>query len=140
MVSFNELVKHGVQLTDVVLWKADCEINEDSVLNELDVRVNVWSNVLNVDKGEVYLNIIVGKKGETVLYLDIVEKGICMTENPVQEDEFKVFLEMQGVRLVWSFARQTLYDMTSKMGVKPYILPTIDVAQTWARKEKEANE
>lgn len=130
MIEINQIVNHDVQLKQVVLSKVEAELNEDLTVHGISIKIKSWGKVISSKKGETYLNIQLGEKDITPLYLNVIQKGICESQVELDEHEFETFLEVQGMRLIWSFARQSLYDLTSKMGVKPYILPTIDVLKT----------
>lgn len=45
-------------------------------------------------------------------------------------------MEIQGIRLLWSFAREDIYEISSKMLPKPIMLPTIDVMKTLRKSNK----
>lgn len=45
------------------------------------------------------------------------------------------FLIAQGVRLLWSYVREIIYDITGRMLRNAFLLPTLDVVQTLAKTE-----
>ena len=42
----------------------------------------------------------------------------------------KQFLEIQGVRILWSYVREDIYSISGRMLTRPIMVPTIDVLQT----------
>lgn len=130
MLELKQLIEHDIQLKEVILLSSESLLNEGSEIAQLGIRVKSWGEVKSLKEGYAYLNIILGDKETAPVYLNIVQKGYCESKQEIDIDKYKRFLEIQGVRLMWSFARQTIYDLTSKMGIDPYLLPTLDVLKT----------
>lgn len=135
MISIDKFILHNIQLTTVELVELECKQNynfdyENDKTMKIPVKISSWGKVINDVEGDAFLNIVLGKINETPFYINITQKGKCITQQALEKEEFEGFLDSQGIRLIWSFAREAIYDMTGKMGITPYMLPTIDVIRT----------
>jgi len=51
-------------------------------------------------------------------------------EDIIDEKKAIQFMEVQGIRILWSYIREDLYSISSKMLSRPIMIPTIDVMKT----------
>ena len=129
-MKIEEIVKHDAQLVNKELVKIIAEkkeiIGEKS--NELNITAEITHEIVDDRHGISTASI---KIYNDYYNLEIIENGYFEFSNKI-EDENKAgaFLEVQGVRLLWSFAREDIFTISSKMLSKPIILPTIDVLET----------
>ena len=102
------------------------EFNE-IVEHEAQLR-HVETIKINAEKKKEYventLSIRASTKGE------VIDNGISNKKKAIE------FMEIQGIRLLWSFAREDIYEISSKMLPKPIMLPTIDVMKTLRKSNK----
>lgn len=149
MISLDEFILHNIQLKTIELVELVCKknYNFDYIKKEktkIPVKISSWGEITSDVEGDAFLNIVLGKIDETPFYIDITQKGKCCTSELLEKEKFENFLESQGIRLIWSFIRQEIFNLTSKMGneITAYLLPTIDVirAVNYAKNKDDKNE
>ena len=70
----------------------------------------------------------------------IKKTGLFEFEKPIESKKDAIlFLEVQGVRILWSYVREDLYVITGKMLSQPLMLPTIDVMKTLEKAKEDEN-
>lgn len=134
-MEIKELVMHPAQLEKVELIKVNCEkestYNEEN--NKLDISLELGAEIIDANNGASIINVNI--KGEG-FFINIVERGQFSFDN-IGENNIPRFLEVQGVKILWSYVREVIYDLSGKMLRKPILIPTIDVLHTLENVEKE---
>lgn len=136
-MSIRELIMHPVQLvtTDIIEIEAKrtkqlcSEVNKNE---HMDIETKLKCETLNEREGYSYIQLeIIPQSGE--FSLRVAVRGKFETEKPLDGETFERFLLTQGVRLLWSYAREIVYDISGKMLREPFLLPTLDVVKTLAK-------
>lgn len=84
--------------------------------------------ILDGSTGKSSINICISNESFS---LEVVKVGIFKFETEiVDEQAAKLFMETQAVRILWSYVREDIYTISSKMLPRPIMLPTIDVMKT----------
>ena len=125
-----EIVKHDAQLIKVELVKVIAEKKdiEGEKSNELNIEAEIEHTIVDSKHGIATAKI---KIYNNYLKLEINENGYFEFSNEIEDiEKAGAFLEVQGVRLLWSYAREDIHTISSKMLLRPIILPTIDVLET----------
>ena len=134
-MQIKELIMHPAQLEKVELVKVECEkapdYNDEN--NILDISIEIDAEKIDTKNGASTINIHL--KGEG-FYINVVERGQFSFDN-IEEENIPSFLEAQGVKILWSYVREVIYDLSGKMLRKPILIPTIDVLHTLENAEKE---
>jgi preprotein translocase subunit SecB len=128
-MEINELIKHPAQLKEIDLIKVTCDKSDkyNPENPEINISANVESEIISPEKGETHIEISINGEGFNI---HLLEKGVFEFEGIVDEENIKRFLEVQGLRLMWSYVRETIFDFSGKLLRKPIMLPTIDVLKT----------
>ncbi len=128
-MEIRELVLHPAQLREVELVKVTCDKTEqyNAENAEINISVNVESEIGKSGEGKTKVEILIEGEGFNI---QVAEIGIFTFEGIEDSEKIKLFLEVQGIRLMWSYIRETIYDFSGKLLRKPIMLPTIDVLKT----------
>ncbi|MGL4345113.1 MAG: protein-export chaperone SecB, partial [Cellulosilyticaceae bacterium] len=101
---------------------------------EIDIKVETTieqnGEVRGPREGLTYLKtIIIGRttNDQEVFGVEVVYEGRCQAKTPIDEKELRFYLEVQAVPMLWSFTRETVNNMTMKMGIKPILLPALNI-------------
>lgn len=129
-INITDFVKHQAQLVAVELIELNCrknaELKEEEAIN---VSLEVKSEIISDCKGYSFVRLSILSE-ENSFDINIQEKGLFEFSEVLDNENMERFLILQGVRLLWSYLRECVYDITGKMLRKPYLLPTIDVFKT----------
>lgn len=133
-MNINEIVLFPAQLTETKTTKISAEAKEN-IGNKFGIKVETNGRIVDEFIGETHITVRVESEGEG-FYLEEEKVGIFKFDEKI-EDEKKVilFLEVQGVRILWSYIREDLYTISSKMLPNPIMIPTIDVMKTLEKAE-----
>ena len=131
---------HNIQLKFLRILSLNCYV-EDSfdVWDSDDVKVEMnienYGEVISNIKGNAYLKTkIEGKRGEkTVFNIELTYEGVCEAKNEVDKKEFKFYLETQSVPMLWGYTRETVNNMMFKMGLRPILLPVLNITEIMKR-------
>ena len=133
-MEFNEIVEHEAQLRHVETIKINAEKKKEYVENTLSIRASTKGEVIDNKTGYSSLYVIVENDG---YILEVNKRGKFQLSNGISNKKKAIeFMEIQGIRLLWSFAREDIYEISSKMLPKPIMLPTIDVMKTLRKSNK----
>lgn len=128
-----ELIQHELQLKQVDLISINMKKNLDhktfNTTVSIPLSVELNHEVLNERSGYSIIEVKVGNE-ETPFKIEIMQRGLFETENAINANVFSKFLEVQGLKILWSYVRQSIFDITAKSGLAPYMLPTLDVLAT----------
>lgn len=128
-MEIRELILHPAQLQEVELIKVEC--NKTAQYNpentEINISVSVEVDTIALTEGKTKVSISIEGEGFDI---QVVEVGLFKFEGIDDTEKIKLFLEVQGIRLMWSYIRETIYDFSGKLLRKPIMLPTIDVLKT----------
>lgn len=140
-IEISEIIEHEIQLKKVELVRVNCECNGKEMVNKeskTNINVNVKSEIVNEKSGYSYIHITV-INDEEGFHFEILQRGLFVSINDMtdKKDEFDKFLAIQGIRIMWSYVRESLYDISCRMIGKPFILPTLDVMKTLSNVEEK---
>lgn len=128
-MEIRELILHPAQLQEVELVKVVC--NKTKHYNpentEINISVNVEVYTVSIMEGKTSVTITIEGEGFDI---QVVEVGLFKFGGIDDNEKIKLFLEVQGIKLMWSYIRETIYDFSGKLLRKPIMLPTIDVLKT----------
>lgn len=120
---------HPVQLKNVDLLSVECNKYENYNAQNKEVNINV-----TIDATEIQDNM-----GTTIMEMKIEGEGFCflIKQNGLfkfslekKKSVLKQFLETQGVKLMWPYFREVIFDISGRMLEQPISIPTIDVLET----------
>lgn len=127
-MNINEIVKFPNQLIHVETTHVKSEKQGKLTQNEFNVEAHIEGEILDKNKGSSVITI---KVSNDEYYIEITKVGIFKFEQEIEDEkEAKKFLEIQGVRILWSYVREDIYSISAKMLPHPIMIPTIDVLQT----------
>ena len=132
-----ELVSHPLQLqeTEVVEINAK-KIGALQSDEHLDILTKIRSEVCSAKEGYSYVQVdLIPASGN--FQLGIIMRGKFVSENAISKEQFERFLLVQGVKILWSYVREVVYDITGRMLRSAFLLPTLDVVQTLMNAKKE---
>ena len=106
---------------------------KENIGNKFGIKAETNGRIVDEFIGETHITVRVESEG---FYIEEEKVGIFKFDEKI-EDEKKVilFLEAQGVRILWSYIREDLYAISSKMLPNPIMIPTIDVMKTLEKAE-----
>ena len=131
-MNINEIVWFPVQLTETKTTKISTEA-KGIIGNEFGIQAETRGKIIDEFTGESHIRVRVESDG---FFIEEEKVGFFKFQNRI-EDEKKaiIFLEAQGVRILWSYIREDLYSISSKMLPNPIMIPTIDVMKTLEKAE-----
>lgn len=137
-----QLVRHPVQLRDVVVEKIECNRYEhshdlQSHEVELNIKPSTHAKIIDSNTAIAYLTIEIETKSEPkVLEIKVNLRGTCTTDDK-DEERLKEFTEVNALPLLLPWAREIISNLTVKMGFPPIMLPTINVRKTLEANHQE---
>ncbi len=127
-MNINEIVKFPNQLIHVETTHVKSEKSGELSKNEFNIEAHLEGEILDKNKGR---SIITIKVSNDEYYIEITKVGDFKFEQEIEDEkEAKQFLEIQGVRILWSYVREDIYSISGRMLTRPIMVPTIDVLQT----------
>lgn len=136
MEKLDEKSLHNIQLKEIRVISLNSFVDknlEDYETENIKVETNIgnFSEVINSRKGKTYLKIkIDGKKDEEPVFrIELVYEGVCVSENDIDKKEYEFYLNVQSVPMLWSYARETVNNTMLKMGLKPILLPVLNITE-----------
>jgi len=137
---YKELIKHELQLkeVEVISIKMDKNIEFASTEKSIDLAlvIKIEHDIIDDKRGYTVINVQVGDD-TTPFKIEVTQRGLFETDEIVEHDIFSRFLEIQGLKILWSYVRQTIFDITAKTGHEPYMLPTLDVLATLEKNNRK---
>ena len=121
-LNVDDSVFHDIQLIDTRMVSLHCNVNKKE--SEKDIKTNISI----VTQGDA----VTDKCGESIIQVKVVSDIFEL--EITQSGKFENFLATQGIRLLWSFVRENVYEISCKMLRKPIMLPTLDVMKTLNKK------
>ncbi len=134
-LNVDDSVFHDIQLIDTRMVSLHCNVNKKE--SEKDIKTNIsivtQGDAVTDKCGE---SIIQVKVVSDIFELEITQSGKFEKNNEIEisKEKFENFLATQGIRLLWSFVRENVYEISCKMLRKPIMLPTLDVMKTLNKK------
>lgn len=132
-MNINEIVMFPTQLMSVetISFKAE-KINEE-VKKEFSIVAETKGEIIDATTGKSYIRI---KVENDDFYMEEEKVGIFKFSDEINDEKSAIqFMEIQGVRILWSYIREDLYSISSKMLPQPIMIPTIDVMKTLEKAE-----
>lgn len=132
-MTIRELIMHQAQLkeTDIIEINAK-KVNELCSEEHISIETKVSSDIINDKEGYSYIQVMLIPEGGD-FSLSVTVRGRFEIETPLDQSAFERFLLAQGVKILWSYVREVIYDLTGRMLRSAFLLPTLDVVQTLAK-------
>ena len=137
---------HDIQLIDTQMVALHCDVKKIET-DEKNIKTNIsictQGNAVNDHEGESVIEVNIESR---IFDMSITQMGKFRKNGTVSisVDNFESFLATQGIRLLWSFVRENVYEISCKMIRQPIMLPTLDVMKTLKKHtidiREEANE
>lgn len=122
------LVNFPAQLIKVETVKLVAEKYADITDKEFNIDVDTDSEIIDEFNAKSIIKI---KISNDTYLLEVEKVGVYKFEQSINSiEQVKLFLEVQGIRILWSYLREDIYSISSKMLPSPIMLPTIDVLKT----------
>ena len=114
----------GIILVEEKFWR-DYQIPEDSSI-DLEFQAN---NNIEKSSGtvEVYANFKLVKDEKSFLTLDLKFIGFFSVIGDEENMDIKEFIENNSLALMFPYIREHITNITSKSGIKPIVLPPINL-------------
>ena len=123
-----ELGRHPAQLIHVETVRFSAEKKSQTVSREFNVEASTEGESIDENTGKSHIRI---KVYNDDFWVEEEKIGVFQFEDKSMDPQTAVrFMEVQGLRILWSYVREDLYSITAKMLEVPVMLPTIDVMQT----------
>lgn len=127
-MNIDEIVMFPTQLQHVETISITAEKKASEVKKEFNISANVEGEVLDKRTGKSIIKI---KVYNDEFSLKEEKIGIFKFEEDIIDEKKAIqFMEVQGIRILWSYIREDLYSISSKMLSRPIMIPTIDVMKT----------
>lgn len=128
-MEIRDMVLHPAQVEEVSLIKLNCEKNDEFNKDNTEIGIGISVSGEQVDSytGKTLIEVNIDGTGFTI---SVILEGIVTFDVDIPEEQVIKFLEVQGVRILWSYVREVIYDISGRMLRKPIMLPTIDVMKT----------
>lgn len=134
--TLEDIIKHPIQLVRVQLKDVHvekyqfCE-DQGEITREITVSTNSSAESEEVGFVEATMTISAKMNGENYYDASFTYVGECRkNQTTSNEHEFEFFLEVQAIRLIWPYFRETVPSILLRMGTEPFEIPTIDVLET----------
>lgn len=132
-MEIKEIVSHPAQLKHVETVSVNAKKITDKVDKGFAVSAEITGEIINQEQGKSHIYIKVSNEG---YFIEEEKIGIFEFEKDTySKEEIIKFLEAQSVRILWSYLREDIYTISSKMLPRPIMLPTIDVMKTLEKAE-----
>lgn len=133
ITNMEDCVLHDVQLVEAKLISLNCEVKDkkDSVVTDIVTNMAITTKGTAIDENKGYADISINLDSEIFIF-KIIQRGEFEIKNSekIPIEKFEKFLATQGIRILWSYARETVFEISCKMLRKPIMLPTLDVIRT----------
>lgn len=127
-MKIDEIVTFPTQLVHVETTKIIAEKKDGEINKSFDITANTGGEILNSSTGKSTITIIISNESYS---LEVEKIGIFKFETEIKDEQAAVlFMETQAIRILWSYIREDIYTITSKMLPRPIMIPTIDVMKT----------
>lgn len=127
-MNIKEIVTFPVQLEQVETLSIRAEKYSSEVKQEFSISASIKGEVVDKRTGKSIIEI---KVCNDDFVIEEKKTGVfSFQEEITNEDAAVKFMEVQGIRILWSYIREDLYSVSSKMLLKPIMIPTIDVMKT----------
>ena len=127
-MNINELVEFPTQLVHVETTSINAKKKADEIKRDFAIAVNTDGQIVDHKTGKSVITILINNETYS---LEIEKVGIFNFKTDIiDEQAAKIFMETQAIRILWSYVREDIYTITSKMLSNPIMLPTIDVMKT----------
>lgn len=127
-MNVKELVMHPAQLIHVETVRFSAEKKSQTVSHEFNVEASTEGEDIDENTGKSHIKIKVYNDDFCV---EEEKVGVFKFEEKIADSKTIIrFMEVQGLRILWSYIREDLYSITAKMLEVPIMLPTIDVMKT----------
>ncbi|EOD01147.1 protein-export chaperone SecB [Caldisalinibacter kiritimatiensis] len=127
---------HNIQLKTIRVVSLSCFVDDNyhSLDNEkIKVETNIgnYGEVISDTEGKTYLKTkIQGKKEDQVVFqIEVVYEGLCISKKILDKKEYEFFLKVQSIPMLWSYTRETVNNIMVKMGLKPILLPVLNITE-----------
>lgn len=135
-----ELGLFRIQLVEVFCAKAEASrvaTGKDSGKNEPDPAIQVSYSRLSQAKTEfgVRLEVALDPAPDEPMRarLKIVVEGRFRAQDPLEQDDVRLFVDNSSLVLLWPYARGYLAQLSSMLGLQLAPLPTLDVLSIRSR-------
>ena len=124
---------HAIQLKKIQMISLNCnynERNEESIkMSEIELDIDNGGIVTSRNKGICYLKVSVGfgNKQDEPFNIQVIYKGYCECLKDVEKKDFEFYLKIQSIPMLWAYARETINNNITKMGLPPIVLPAINI-------------
>lgn len=127
-MKIEEIVAFPTQLIHVETVKIAAEKKADEVKQTFNITANTKGMILDKKTGKSVIDICISND---TFSIDVEKVGIFEFEAEISDEQSAVvFMETQAVRILWSYVREDVYSISSKMLPRPIMIPTIDVMKT----------
>lgn len=126
-MNIKEIVFFPTQLESVEMISIKAEKNGE-VTEKIKISATSEGVIIDENHGKTIITICVENEG---FKIEETKAGLFSFDGKIEdEEEARRFMEIQGVRILWSYVREDIYTISSKMLPVPLTLPTIDVMKT----------
>jgi len=134
MINYKKILLFPINLLDVKLSELSVKKSKgaqtQSKKQSVKLKPETWSELDEENNlGYMYLklNCSIKYKNENFKIV-ICYKGICKNnlEESISNEKFSKFLEIQALKSLWPYMRETLNDISFKVGIPSIVLPTVD--------------
>lgn len=134
--TMDDIIRHPIQLVRIQLKDVHVSkyiLCEESGEVKREITVSTLAEAVDEKNGFVEATMSVNAFMNDQKYYDAIftYRGECVNEKENPNDkEFEYFLQVQAIRLLWPYFRETVPGILIKMGTEPFEIPTIDVFET----------
>lgn len=127
-MKIEEIVMFPTQLKHVETVSIKSKKLSNDIEREFNITANTKGEIVDKKTGKCTIQIHVGNNE---YFIEEEKIGIFEFENEIDDEKKAIqFMEVQGIRILWSYVREDLYSISSKMLTRPLMIPTIDVMKT----------
>ena len=128
-----KIFAHPIQLREVIIEKVNCRrIGKFDAKTKPSVNLSLKGKTLSNSETYSYLTIKIDfpEVEQKPFFLEIIVRGLFVTEIPVTRAKLKQFAEKGTLVSLSPWAREAVATITRQMGFPSFMLPLIDVKQT----------
>ncbi len=132
-MNIKEIVMYPTQLVRVETTRFQAEKLSEEVKGEFRISAETKGEIVDGTTGKSYIRIRVENED---FRMEEEKVGFFKFGDTIEDEKSALqFMAVQGVRILWSYIREDLYSLSSKMLPHPVMIPTIDVMKTLEKAE-----
>lgn len=126
------LPPHNIQLRSIYLESFECKrLPNPDLLPSVQAPLRASLQGTEPADGQCFMRLTVEiakpDASDAAYYLSLAVVAVLVSPSVIPADQLREFIDLNGVHLLWPYARQAVQDFTSRLGLQPTVLPVLQV-------------